>query len=136
MALCAALVHFRPGALDARDALGADGCRRGFSDLPHKLVPWFLFFASSMCLLREVGQGTKMLRVALCAFCVACVCSRGISADTAFLAFCSPWQNDGRCQPRFDVMHHVGSLCGTHHTLGLSTAFFASFTVWHIFGKD
>ena len=37
----------------------------------------------------------------------------------------SPWQDGGRCQPRFDVTQFVGSLCETHHTLGLSIAFFA-----------
>ena len=50
-------------------------------------------------------------------------CSR-IFVVTAFLLLRSTWPDGGRCQPRFDVTHQVGSLCELHHTLGLSTAFF------------
>ena len=50
-------------------------------------------------------------------------CSR-IFVVTAFLLLRSPWQDGGRCQPRFDVTNRVGSLCESHHTLGFPTTFF------------
>ena len=52
------------------------------------------------------------------------VCDPTASVDTAFLLLRSPWQDGGRCQPRFDVAHRVGPLCDTHVTLGFSTVFF------------
>ena len=100
----------------------------------HTTRPLTPFCVCSLCLLREVGQGIETLWVALCAFCVAHVCSRGISVDTAFLLFRSPWQDGGRCQPRFDVTHYVGSLCVycVTHLYSLPP-FFGLIPVWHEF---
>ena len=68
-------------------------------------------FAICLCLWGHSGQTGLVLSLLVCV-------PRGISADTAFLVLCCPRQDHGRCQPRFDVTHHVGSLCGTHHTTG------------------
>ena len=64
------------------------------------------------------GSGTgnrDAMGSSVCVLRCLCVIPRHLRRR-AFLLLRSPWQDGGRCQPRFDVTHSVGSLCEMHHT--------------------
>ena len=77
LAVRAALAHRRPGALDARDPLGADGSRRIVTStfITHRLAPFSFFFSrvTVLCTTTAIALADSAAVCASSAF-AQCVC--------------------------------------------------------------